>query len=108
MCELTLAVSHAHRRRIGGSRGATQRGVRFGLGGVSQLTLLRQGWTLVRSIFIFYFVRLSLCNKYSDYIVKFISIHSFIICVFFFGAYMRCTRLCPLKPGVTNFLSDIV
>jgi hypothetical protein len=27
MCELTLAVSHPHRRRTGGSRGATQRGV---------------------------------------------------------------------------------
>jgi hypothetical protein len=76
-------------RRTGGSRGVTQRGVRFDLGGISQLTLWRQGWTLVR--FIFYFVRLSLCNKYSDYIVTFISIHSVIICVVFFGAYMRCT-----------------
>jgi hypothetical protein len=48
MCELTLAVSHPpHRRRTCGSRGATQRGVRFDLGGVSQLTLWRQGWTLV-------------------------------------------------------------
>jgi hypothetical protein len=34
--------------------------------------------------------------------VTFISIHSVIICVVFFGAYMRCTRLCPLKPGVTD------
>jgi hypothetical protein len=33
--------------------------------------------------------------------VTFISIHSVIICVVFFGAYMRCTRLCPLNPGVT-------
>jgi hypothetical protein len=65
------------------------------------LTLWRQGWTLVRFIVIFYFVRLSLCNKYSDYIVTFISIHSVIICVVFFGPYMRCTRLCPLKLGVT-------
>jgi hypothetical protein len=40
------------------------------------------------------------CNKYSDYIVTFISIHSVIIYVVFFGACMRCTRLCPLKPGV--------
>jgi hypothetical protein len=53
------------------------------------------------SIFIFYFVRLLLCNKYCDYIVTFISIHSVIICVVFFGAYMRCTRLCPLNQGVT-------
>jgi hypothetical protein len=91
-----------HRRRTGGSSGATHRGVRFDLGGVSQLTLWRQGWTLVRFIFIICFVRLPICNKYSDYIVTFISIHSVIICVVFFGAYMRCTRLCPLKPGVTN------
>jgi hypothetical protein len=33
--------------------------------------------------------------------VTFISIHSVIICVVFFGAYMRCTRLYPLNPGVT-------
>jgi hypothetical protein len=33
--------------------------------------------------------------------VTLISIHSVIICVVFFGAYMRCTRLCPLNPGVT-------
>jgi hypothetical protein len=50
-------------------------------------------------IFIFYFVRLPLCNKYSDVIVTFISIHSVIIYVVFFGACMRCTRLCSLKPG---------
>jgi hypothetical protein len=43
------------------------RGVRFDLGGISQLTFWRQGWILVRSIFIFYFVRLPLYNKYSDF-----------------------------------------
>jgi hypothetical protein len=32
--------------------------------------------------------------------VTFISIHSVIIYVVFFGACMRCTRLCPLMPGV--------
>jgi hypothetical protein len=90
----------------GGSSGATQRGVRLDLGGVSQSTLGRQGWTLVCFIFIFYFVRLPLCNKYSDVIVTFISIHSVIICVVFFGAYMRCTRLCPLNPGVTEVVSE--
>jgi hypothetical protein len=31
--------------------------------------------------------------------VTFISIHSVIIYVVFFGACMRCTRLCSLKPG---------
>jgi hypothetical protein len=103
MCELTLAISHPHRRRTGGcSSGATHRRVRFDLGGVSQLTFWRQGWILDPSIFIIYFVRLLLCNKYSDYIVTFISIHSVIIYVVSFGACMRCTRLCPLNPGVTG------
>jgi hypothetical protein len=93
-------LSHTpHKRRIGGSRGATQRGVWLDLGGISELTLWRQGWTLVCFIFIFYFVRLSLCNKYSNSIVTFISISSVIICVVFFGAYMRCTRLYPLESG---------
>jgi hypothetical protein len=96
-----LAVSHPHRRRTGGSRGAAYRKVQFDLGGVSQLTFLHQGWTLDPVIFIIYFVRLLLCNKYSDYIVKFISIHSVIIYVVFFGACMRCTRLCSSNPGVT-------
>jgi hypothetical protein len=59
---------------------------------------LRQGHILDPLIFTFYFVRLPLCNKYSDYIVTFISIHSVIIYVVFFSACMRCTRLCPLKP----------
>jgi hypothetical protein len=70
------------------------------------LTLWRQGWTLVRFILIFYFVRLPLCNKYSEDIVTFISIHSVIICVVFFNAYMRCTRLYPLNPGVTEVVSE--
>jgi hypothetical protein len=67
ICELTLAVSHPHRRRTGGSSGAKYRGVRFDLCGVSQLTFWRQGWILDPVIFIFYFVRLPLCNEYSDY-----------------------------------------
>jgi hypothetical protein len=101
-CVSSPLLSHTpHRRRTGGSRWATQRGVQFDLGGVSHLTFWRQGWILVWSIFIFYFVRLPLCNKYSDYIVTFISIHSVIIYVVFFGACMRCTRFCPLNPSVT-------
>jgi hypothetical protein len=100
-------LSHTpHKRRTSGSRGATQRGVRLDLGGVSQSTYWRQGWTLVRFIFIFYFVRLPLCNKYSDHIVTFISIHSVIICVVSFGACMRCTQLCPLNPGMTEVVSE--
>jgi hypothetical protein len=94
-------LSHTpHRRRTCGSSGATHRGVRFDLGGVSWLTFWRQWWILDPVIFIFYFVRLPLCNKYSNYIVTFISIHSIILYVVFFGACMRCTRLCSLKPGV--------
>jgi hypothetical protein len=38
--------------------------------------------------------------------VTFISIHSVIIYVVFFGACMRCTRLCPLNPGVTEVVSE--
>jgi hypothetical protein len=34
--------------------------------------------------------------------MTFISMHSVIICVVFSGAYMRCTRLCSLNPGVTK------
>jgi hypothetical protein len=70
-----------------------------GLGRRLPVDFLRQGWILDPVIFIFYFVRLPLCNKYSDYIVIFISMHSVIIYVVFFGACIRCTRLCPLKPG---------
>jgi hypothetical protein len=35
--------------------------------------------------------------------MTFIYVHSVIICVVFSGAYMRCTRLCSLNPGVTTF-----
>ena len=38
--------------------------------------------------------------------MTFISIHSVIIYVVFFGACMRCTRLCPLNPGVTEVVSE--
>jgi hypothetical protein len=106
MCELTLAVSPPHRRSTGGSRGATQRGVRFDLGGVSKLTFSRQGWILDPFIFIVYFVRLPLCNKYSDVTVTYFSIHSVIIYVVFFGACMSCTRLCLLNSGVTEVVSE--
>jgi hypothetical protein len=59
-------------------------------------------------IFIFYFVRLPLCNKYSDYIVTFISIHSVIIYVVFFGSCMRCTWLWSLEAGVTPIHPSLV
>jgi hypothetical protein len=52
------------------------------------------------------FCKTSLCNKYFYDIVTFISIHSVIICVFFFDAYMRRTRLYPLNSGVTEVVSE--
>jgi hypothetical protein len=70
------------------------------------LAFWRQGWILDPFTFIFYFVRLRLCNKYSDVIVKFISIHYVIIYVVFFSACMRCTRLCSLNPGVIEVVSE--
>jgi hypothetical protein len=87
VCELTLAVSHPHRRRTGGSRGATQRAVRFDLGGVSQLTFWRQGWILDPFIFIFYFVRLPLCNKYSDYYDNYLYTLCYYICCLLWRMY---------------------
>jgi hypothetical protein len=38
--------------------------------------------------------------------MTFISMHSIIICVVFSGAYIRCTRLCSLSPGVTEVVSE--
>jgi hypothetical protein len=102
MCDLTLAVSHPPREKnMWFKRSHTTR------------SSIRSRWRLpvdllaprmVLSLFYnyLYFVRLPLCNKYLDYIVTFISIHSVIIYVVFFGACMRCTRLCPLNPGVTE------
>jgi hypothetical protein len=40
--------------------------------------------------------------------VTFISIHSVIIYVVFFGACMRCTQLCSLNPGVTALSIQVV
>jgi hypothetical protein len=106
-CVSSPLLSHTpHRRGTCGSRGATQRGVRSDLGGVSQLTYWHQGWSLVCLYLSFIFVRLPLCNKYSDVIVTFISIHSVIIYVVFFGSCMRCTRFCSLSPGVTEVESE--
>jgi hypothetical protein len=38
--------------------------------------------------------------------MTFFSIHSVIIYVVFFGACMRCTRLCPLNLGVTEVVAE--
>ena len=106
MCELTLAVSHPHMRRTGGSRGATQRGVRFDLGGVSWLTLLRQGRSLVRFIFIFYFVRLPLCNKYSDYCDIYLYTLCDYICCLLWRMYGMHPALSLKARGVTEVVSE--
>jgi hypothetical protein len=100
-------INPPHRRRAGGPGGAAQRGVRFDLGDVSQSTLWRLGWTLVRFTFIFYFVRLPLCNNYFM-ILWHLSLYTLLLYVLFFlDAHMRRTRLCPLNPGVThNFYFD--
>jgi hypothetical protein len=106
MCELTLAVSHPPQ----------EKNMWFKWSHTSRSSI-RSRWRLpvdflaprmdFSSIYIYiYFIRLSLCNKYSDYIMTFISIHSVIIYVVFFGACMRCTRLCPLNPGVTEVVSE--
>ena len=50
-------------------------------------------------IYLYFVISLPLCNKYSDVILAFIFIHSVIIYVVLFGACMRFTRLCSLKPG---------
>jgi hypothetical protein len=91
----SLLLSHTpHRRRTGGSSGATHRVVRFDLGGVSQLTFWRQGWILDPFIFIFYFLRLLLCNKYSDYC----DIYLYRLCY-----YIRCLlwRMYEMHPTLS-------
>jgi hypothetical protein len=81
-------LSHTpHSRRTGGSRGAAYRGVRFDLGGVSQLTFWRQGWILDPVIFIFYFLRLPLCNKYSDYCDIYLYTLCYYICCLLWRMY---------------------
>jgi hypothetical protein len=102
MCELTFAVSHPPReknrwfRRSHTSRSSIRSRWRI------PVDFIAPRMDLVWSIFIIYFVRLPLCNKYSDVIVTFIAIHSVIIYVVFFGTCMRCTWLCSLNLGVTR------
>jgi hypothetical protein len=87
-CVSSPLLSHTpHRRRTGGSGGATHRGVQFDLGGISQLTFWRQGWILDPFIFIFYFVRLPLCNKYSDYCDIYLYTLCYYICCLLWRMY---------------------
>ena len=92
-----------HRRKTGGSSGATHRGVRFVLGGVSQLTLWRQGWILDPVIFIFHFVRLLLCNKYSDYCdIYLYTLYDYICCLLWHMYEMHPAL--SFKPGCYSSL----
>jgi hypothetical protein len=62
---------------------------------------LRQRRSLVRFIFIFYFViRLPLCNNTMMFCdIYLYTLYYYICCLL--GACMRCIWLCSLKPGVT-------
>ena len=106
-CVSSPLLSHTpHRRRTGGSRGVTHRGVRFDLGGVSQLTFWRQGWILDPVIFIFYFVRLPLCNKYSDYCDIYLYTLCYYICCLFWRMYEMHPAL-SLKARVWHFMTFV-
>ena len=78
-----------------------QRGVRFDLGGVSQLTFWRQGWMLDPFLFIFYFVRLPLCNKYSDYCDIYLYTLCYYICCLLWHMYEMHPALFLKARGVT-------
>jgi hypothetical protein len=87
-CVSSPLLSHTpHRRSTSGSRGTTQRGVWFDLGGVSQLTFWRQRCILDPVIFIFHFVRLPLCNKYSDYYDIYLYTLCYYICCLLWRMY---------------------
>jgi hypothetical protein len=100
ICELTLVVSHPPQekyrwfKRSHASRSSIRSRWRLRVDFLAPRIDFRSCY-----IYLLFFVSLPLFNKYSDYIVTFISIHPVIICVVFFGACMRCTRLCSLKPG---------
>jgi hypothetical protein len=98
-CVSSPLLSHTpHKRRTCGSRGATSRSSIRSRWRFSLLSFWRQGWILDPVIFIFYFVRLPLCNKYSDYCDIYLYTLCYYICCLL-GACMRCIRLCSLKPG---------
>jgi hypothetical protein len=105
MCELTLAVSPSQEKNRWFKRSHAKRSsIRYRWRLLVDFLAPRMDFSLIHIYNLF--VRLLLCNKYSDYIVTFISIHSVIIYVVFFGACMRCTRLCPLKSGVIEVVSE--
>ena len=85
-CVSSPLLSHTpHRRRTGGSRGVTYRGVRFNLGGVSQLTSAPR--TILSLFYIYSVIRLPLCNKYSDYCDIYLYTLCYYICCLLWRMY---------------------
>jgi hypothetical protein len=102
MCELTLAVSHPPQeknrwfRRSHTTRSLIWSRWRFPVD-------LRQGWSLVRFIFTFYFVmRLPLCNKYSNYRDIYLYTLCYCICCLLWRMYEMHPAL-SLKSGCDNY-----
>jgi hypothetical protein len=103
-CVSPPLLSHTpHRRRTGGSRGATSRS---SIRSRWRLPVdLRQGRSLVRVIFIFYFVRLPLCNKYSDYYDIYLYTLCYYICCLLWRMYELHPALFLKARGVTEIKS---
>jgi hypothetical protein len=70
------------------------------------LTFWRQGWNLDPFIFIFYFVRLPQCNKYSDYCDIYLYTFCYYICCLFWRMYEMHPVL-SLKSGCDSFLFSV-
>jgi hypothetical protein len=105
MCELILAVSHPQRRRTGGSSGATSR------------SSIRSRWhllvdflvprTIFSSFYIYlYFVRLPLCNKYSDYCDIYLYTLCYYICCLLWRMYEMHPALVLKARGVIEVVSE--
>jgi hypothetical protein len=104
MCELTLAVSHPPQEKNRWfKRSHTARSLiisRWCL----PFDFVAPRMDLVRSIFIFYFVRLPLCNKYSDYCEIYLYTLCYYICCLLWCMYEMHPAL-SLNPGVTRATS---
>jgi hypothetical protein len=97
-CVSSPLLSHTpHRRRTGGSRGATSRSSIWSRWRLP-VDLLAPRMDLVRSIFIFYFVRLPLCIKYSDYCDIYLYTLCYYICCLLWRMYEMHSAL-SLKIG---------
>jgi hypothetical protein len=70
------------------------------------LTFRRQGWILDPVIFIFYFVRLPLYNKYSDYCDIYLYTLCYYISCLLWRMYETHPDLSLKAPGVTEVVSE--